>query len=165
MGIAAALQSQSETQSVTPVPSETFATAKVPASQAPAVPKPIVPLRANEALTFLGVKPDIKDMTLDEKFECLKQCFAYGYAASGMFTDVTNKDQANWLKTNFGSSRFARQAWRGRSAFDYRARIIAVEGKRAVARSGSSDSFRIPEEVPRIVATGCRHTCAVTRWN
>jgi hypothetical protein len=31
----------------------------------------------------------------------------HGYAASGMFTDVTNKKQAGWLKTNFGSSRFA----------------------------------------------------------
>ena len=31
----------------------------------------------------------------------------HGYAASGMFTDVTNRDQANWLKANFGSSRFA----------------------------------------------------------
>ncbi len=25
----------------------------------------------------------------------------HGYAASGMFTDVANKEQANWLKTNF----------------------------------------------------------------
>jgi hypothetical protein len=32
----------------------------------------------------------------------------HGYAASGMFTDVANKEQANWLKTNFGSSRFTR---------------------------------------------------------
>lgn len=31
----------------------------------------------------------------------------HGYAASGMFTDVANKEQAAWLKTNFGSSRFA----------------------------------------------------------
>ena len=31
----------------------------------------------------------------------------HGYAASGMFTDVTNREQAAWLKTNFGSSRFA----------------------------------------------------------
>jgi hypothetical protein len=31
----------------------------------------------------------------------------HGYASSGMFTDVTNKEQANWLKTNFGSSRFS----------------------------------------------------------
>lgn len=31
----------------------------------------------------------------------------HGYAASGMFADVSNKEQANWLKTNFGSSRFA----------------------------------------------------------
>lgn len=31
----------------------------------------------------------------------------HGYAASGMFTDVTNKDQATWLKTHFGSSRSA----------------------------------------------------------
>jgi hypothetical protein len=30
----------------------------------------------------------------------------HGYAASGMFTDVTNKEQASWLKTTFGSSRF-----------------------------------------------------------
>jgi hypothetical protein len=34
----------------------------------------------------------------------------HGYAASGMFTDVANKDQANWLKTNFGSSRFTHGA-------------------------------------------------------
>lgn len=31
----------------------------------------------------------------------------HGYAASGMFTDVTNKEQASWLKMNFGSSRFS----------------------------------------------------------
>jgi hypothetical protein len=31
----------------------------------------------------------------------------HGYAASGMFTDVTNTGQANWLKKNFGSSRFS----------------------------------------------------------
>jgi len=31
----------------------------------------------------------------------------HGYAASGMFTDVTNKYQATWLKENFGSSRSA----------------------------------------------------------
>lgn len=31
----------------------------------------------------------------------------HGYAASGMFADVGNKEQAGWLKTNFGGSRFA----------------------------------------------------------
>lgn len=31
----------------------------------------------------------------------------HGYAASGMFADVTEKEQLGWLKTNFGSSRFA----------------------------------------------------------
>jgi hypothetical protein len=31
----------------------------------------------------------------------------HGYAASGMFTDVTNKEQVIWLKANFGSSRSA----------------------------------------------------------
>ncbi len=31
----------------------------------------------------------------------------HGYAASGMFSDVGNKEQSIWLKTNFGSSRFA----------------------------------------------------------
>ena len=31
----------------------------------------------------------------------------HGYAASGMFADVSDKEQAAWLKTNFGSSRFA----------------------------------------------------------
>jgi len=31
----------------------------------------------------------------------------HGYAASGMFHDVGSREQANWLKTNFGSSRFS----------------------------------------------------------
>jgi hypothetical protein len=31
----------------------------------------------------------------------------HGYAASGMFADVGDKEQSGWLKTNFGSSRFA----------------------------------------------------------
>lgn len=31
----------------------------------------------------------------------------HGYAAPGMFSDVASKEQANWLKTNFGSSRFS----------------------------------------------------------
>lgn len=31
----------------------------------------------------------------------------HGYAYAGMFTDVAKKEQAAWLKTNFGSSRFA----------------------------------------------------------
>jgi hypothetical protein len=31
----------------------------------------------------------------------------HGYAASGMFMDVTNKEQSNWLKTTFGGSRFS----------------------------------------------------------
>ncbi len=31
----------------------------------------------------------------------------HGYAASGMFANVNDKDQVGWLKTNFGSSRFA----------------------------------------------------------
>lgn len=30
----------------------------------------------------------------------------HGYAASGMFADVGDREQASWLKTNFGSSRF-----------------------------------------------------------
>src|SRR5271154_1136143 len=62
-----------ETQLKTPAPAGgTFAIAKVPVSPAPVVQPPIVPLPANHALAFLGVKPDIKDMTLDEKFVCLK---------------------------------------------------------------------------------------------
>ncbi len=31
----------------------------------------------------------------------------HGYAASGMFADVGDKEQASWLKATFGSSRFA----------------------------------------------------------
>lgn len=31
----------------------------------------------------------------------------HGYAASGLFDDVSDKEQANWLKTNFNSGRFA----------------------------------------------------------
>jgi len=51
----------------------TFAIAKVPNPQDTSQCSRLsVPLPANEALTFLGVKPDIKDMTLDEKFTCLQ---------------------------------------------------------------------------------------------
>ena len=58
----------SETQG-TPVPANgTSANAEVPAnSQSLTVQPAIVPLPANEALAFLGVKPDIKDMTTEEK--------------------------------------------------------------------------------------------------
>lgn len=31
----------------------------------------------------------------------------HGYAASGMFADVSNPEQSGWLKTNFGASRFS----------------------------------------------------------
>jgi len=34
----------------------------------------------------------------------------HGYAASGMFADVSDREQSAWLKTNFGSSRFANGA-------------------------------------------------------
>jgi hypothetical protein len=79
-----------ETQAVTPVATDgTSASAEVPSNpQALAVQPPIVPLPANEALTFLGVKPNIKDMTLDEKFACLKQCFAYGYGVRKVLCEV-----------------------------------------------------------------------------
>jgi len=78
-----------ETQLKTPAPAGgTFAIAKVPVSPAPVVQPPIVPLPANHALAFLGVKPDIKDMTLDEKFVCLKQCFAYGYGLRKVLCEV-----------------------------------------------------------------------------
>ncbi len=78
-----------ETQLATPAPMDgTFAIAKVPVSPAPAVQPPIVPLSAEETLTFLGVKPDIKDMTLDEKFACLKQCVAYGHGLRKVLCEV-----------------------------------------------------------------------------
>jgi len=79
-----------EIQLATPASTDgTFANAKVPdTSQALAVQPPIVPLPANQALAFLGVKPDIKDMTLDEKFACLKQCFAYGYGVRKVLCEV-----------------------------------------------------------------------------
>jgi len=34
----------------------------------------------------------------------------HGYAASGLFPDVADKDQANWLKQTFSSQRFAKKA-------------------------------------------------------
>ena len=75
-------QSQSipaaETQLATPAPMDgTSAGAEVLSDSE--VQRPIAPLTVKKALTFLGVMPDIKDMTIDEKFNCLKQCFAYGY--------------------------------------------------------------------------------------
>jgi hypothetical protein len=87
-----------ETQLATPVPMDgTFANAKVPAnSQGLAVQPPIAPLPADEARTFLGVKPDIKDMTLDEKFTCLKQCFAYGYGVRKVLCEVFESIRAEF---------------------------------------------------------------------
>jgi hypothetical protein len=67
----------------------TSADAEVPANpQALAVQPPIVPLPAGEALVFLGVKPDIGSMTLEEKFGCLKQCFSYGYGVRKVLCQV-----------------------------------------------------------------------------
>lgn len=77
------------TRKATQAPADgTSAPAEVPNSHLPAVLTPIEPLPANEALTFLGVKPDVKDMTLDEKFACLKQCFAYGYGVRKVLCQV-----------------------------------------------------------------------------
>jgi hypothetical protein len=78
-----------ETQLGSPAPiGGTFANAKVPVSPAPAVQSPVVPLPANQALALLGVKPHIKDMTLDEKFACLKQCFTCGDGVRKVLCEV-----------------------------------------------------------------------------
>jgi hypothetical protein len=78
-----------ETQVATSAPAGTSAKAEVPSdSQALAAVLPITPLPAKGALAFLGVKPNIKDMTLDEKFACLKQCFAYGYGIRRIQVEV-----------------------------------------------------------------------------
>jgi hypothetical protein len=83
-------QSQSDAPQVaTPETAGTSANAEVPSdSQTLAVQPPIVPLPANQTLAFLGVKPSIEDMTLDEKFACLKQCFAYGYGVRRILVEV-----------------------------------------------------------------------------
>jgi len=49
---------------------------------------PLAPLPTNNALAFLGVKPNIADMTIDEKFACLKQTFAYGHAMTTVAMQV-----------------------------------------------------------------------------
>jgi len=87
-----------KTQVATPAPAGgTSANAEVPAnSQVLAAQPPIVALSANEALTFLGVKPDIKDMTLDEKFTCLKQCFAFGYGVRKVLCEVFESIRAEF---------------------------------------------------------------------
>ena len=75
----------------------TSAFAEVPANpQALSAQPPIVPLPANEALTFLGVKPEIKDMTLEEKFACLKQCFTYGYGLRKVLCEVFESIRAEF---------------------------------------------------------------------
>jgi hypothetical protein len=75
-------------QESTPAPAGTSAFAEVPCnSRTLTVQPPIVLLPANETLAFLGVKP-INDMTLDEKFACLKQCFAYGYGVRKVLVEV-----------------------------------------------------------------------------
>jgi hypothetical protein len=87
-----------ETPVATPAPTNgTSANAEVPANpQALSAQPPIVPLPANEALTFLGVKPDIKDMTLEEKFTCLKQCFTYGYGLRKVLCEVFESIRAEF---------------------------------------------------------------------
>jgi preprotein translocase subunit YajC len=87
-----------KTQVATPAPTNgTSANAEVPANhQALGAQPPIVPLPANEALTFLGVKPDIKDMTLEEKFTCLKQCFTYGYGLRKVLCEVFESIRAEF---------------------------------------------------------------------
>lgn len=87
-----------ETQVATPAPTNgTSANAELPANhQALAAQPPIVPLPANEALTFLGVKPDIKDMTLEEKFTCLKQCFTYNYGLRKVLCEVFESIRAEF---------------------------------------------------------------------
>lgn len=77
-------------QAAAPVPEDgTSASAELPANTQPlAAQPPIVPLPASDALVFLGVKPDIGSMTLDEKFGCLKQCFAYGYGLRKVLCQV-----------------------------------------------------------------------------
>ncbi|MGB8987760.1 MAG: hypothetical protein WCC37_14270 [Candidatus Sulfotelmatobacter sp.] len=79
----------SGTQVTTPVPTDgTSASAEVPAKAPGVQPPPIVPLPANQALAFLGVKPNIADMMLDEKFACLKQCLSYGYGIRKVLCEV-----------------------------------------------------------------------------
>jgi hypothetical protein len=84
----AAAEDSSETLTLM---SGTFAIAKVPE-----LPAPIVVLSPVETLRFLGVKPDIKDMTLDEKFACLKQCFAYGYGVRKVLCEVFESIRAEF---------------------------------------------------------------------
>lgn len=48
----------------------------------------IAPVKAAEALTFLGTKPKIIEMTLDEKFACLKQCLTLGYGLRKVMCEV-----------------------------------------------------------------------------
>lgn len=79
----------------------TFANAKLPEdSQGIAVQRAIMPLPVNEALIFLGVKPDIKDMTLEEKFTCLKQCFAYGYGLRKVLCEIFESIRAEFKTYN-----------------------------------------------------------------
>jgi hypothetical protein len=80
--------STAKTQTAQPA-NGTSAFAEVPTNtQSLAAQPPIVPLPASEVLVFLGVKPDIGRMTLDEKFACLKQCFSYGYGVRRVLCEV-----------------------------------------------------------------------------
>jgi hypothetical protein len=81
----AAFTAETRASSLAPAGGTATSVAVPDNSQALIIPQaPIVPLSTRSAFTFLGVKPDLKDMTLDEKFACLKQAVAYGQAMTGI---------------------------------------------------------------------------------
>lgn len=59
---------------------------------------------AAQNLTSDGFWNMIERMT---EGRCIVITSDHGYAASGMFHDVGDKEQAGWLRTNFGGSRFS----------------------------------------------------------
>ena len=79
----------------------------------------------------------------------------HGYAASGMFADVGDKEQVNWLKTNFGSSRFA-TALPSRTTGFHRSRSVCRARTEQISSLSVGANGAAPAAILRSRTADCR---------
>src|SRR6266404_7900436 len=84
----AAFTAETRASSLAPAGGTAMSVAVPENSRALSTPPAAMTIPTRSAFTFLGIKPDLKDMTLDEKFACLKQAVAYGQAMTGIAIKV-----------------------------------------------------------------------------
>ncbi len=84
----AAFTAETRASSLAPAGGTAMSVAVPENSRALSTPPAAMTIPTRSAFTFLDIKPDLKDMTLDEKFACLKQAVAYGQAMTGIAIKV-----------------------------------------------------------------------------